>query len=481
MAVLNERGLEIDNLPTLLAKTRQALEDNLLPILPVGETIDLDDSSILMRILAPLVETLALQEEALQGLHSQLYIETASGSKCDDLVALGGVVRLSATPSDALLMLYGVLNTTIPKESLVSSAITNDVFKTTADVVLNTSNINGSDFSFDNLITNHVVSISWTVDGNLNTNVPISVNILNTDTAPQAALKVANAVSSTTTSLTARVIGDYVSIVFTNQNSTGSFAVTNLTPVNIYKPVDGECLTLGNQPQDRNTIKTIQSPILGWLSVTNPFDANTGSNTEGDEALRKRYQTSKLSDGNSTYDHMVAALSNVRGVKYVDVYNNRLNNTVNGVPPHTFAPIVLGGAEADIAQAIVTNHPLGIPSFGDVTSVGYDVNSNPVTVSFSRPDLVPIKINIVLSIDYSFPDNGAALIRQSIIDYISTLTVGDDILYSRLFTPINAVQGFSVVEMSVGKVGGSLSNNNIVMQYNELPTISYEDITFGGV
>lgn len=481
MAVLNERGLVTENIPELLAKLRQGLEANLLPILPVGETIDLDDSSVLLRLLAPLIDLIYLQEEALQAVYASKDIDTAVDAELDDLCALGGVYRLGATASNVLLMLYGELGVTVPAGSLVSSSITSDAFATIEDVVFDTNNINGADFSFESIGTNHNVVVAWSVDGNLNTNVPITVAILSSDTPVQAAQKVANAVTATTDNLTAIASGNNVRIRLTNQNSTGSFIVTNLTHVNIFKPVNANCQILGKRPQDRATITTIQSPVLGWFGVTNPFDANEGSFAENNEELRSRFKLAKLSDGVSTYDNMVAALRNVRGVRFANVFNNRLGSTTSGVPAHSFAPIVLGGSEADIAQAIVTNHPMGVNSFGDITEVGLDINSNPVSVQFSRPDLVPIKINLVLSIEQSFPDNGAALIRQAIIDHFGTLSTGDDILYSRLFTPINSVSGFSVVSMQVGRVGGAFVTGNIVMQYNELPTISFSDITFGGV
>lgn len=481
MAVLNERGIVTDNIPTLLIKLKQNLETNLLPTIPVGETIDLDDSSVLLRLLAPLIELIYLQEEAVQGVYSNLSIDTASAEKLDDLCALGGVYRLGASAANVLLMLYGELGTTIPIDSNVSSSITSDVFSTLEEVVLDTNNINGADFSFDAIGTNHDVLVTWSVDGSLNTNVPIIVAILSTDTAPQAALKVANAIAATTDNLTATVSGDNVRIILTNQNSTGIFTVTNLAQVNVFKPVDANCLTLGERPQNRLTINTIQSPVLGWLGVTNPFDANEGTFAENDEQLRRRYILAKISNGVSTYDKMLGALRNVSGVRFADMFNNRLGTTVNGVPSHSFAPIVLGGSEADIAQAIVTNHPMGVNSFGDTTEIGFDINQNPVSVQFSRPDLVPIKINLVLSIEQTFADNGAALIRQAIVDYFNTLTVGDDILYSRLFTPINSIDGFSVVNMQIGRVGGSFGTSNITIQYNELPTISFDDITFGGV
>jgi uncharacterized phage protein gp47/JayE len=141
----------------------------------------------------------------------------------------------------------------------------------------------------------------------------------------------------------------------------------------------------------------------------------------------------------------------------------------------------LGGDEDAIAQAIFANLPLGINTGGDETRSALDINGNPNEIKFSRPSFVPIKVNMTLTIDATFPDNGAAQIRQAVVDFFSGLQVGDDILYSRLFSPINTVRGFSVNTLSIGKVGDSFGTSNITIAFNELATISESDITFGTV
>jgi uncharacterized phage protein gp47/JayE len=479
MATLDSRGLTIDKIPDITAKIRAGLNDSFASVLPVGQSLDTDSSSVIMRLLAPVIELLSKQEEAIQQVYSNLDINTATDNKLEDLCVLGGVYRKPAQPADVMLMLYGEVGTTIASGSFVSSAVTNDVFETLTNVTLDTSSVNGVELSIDELGTNHTITVTWSV--NENTNTPIIVNILATDSLSQAQNKLVSAVNSTTDKLTANSTGSLVKIIITNQNDTGFIEATSTTVVNVYKPVNATATVIGKLPQDRLTITNIQSSALGWLGVTNPFDANEGSDVESDEELRTRYKLSKLSDGNSQYDNLYAAISTLEGVRYLNIKDNKFDVTVGGLPSHSFAVVVLGGDDQSIGQAIVNNQPIGILSYGDTSVIGTDLNNNPVSVEFSRPDLVPIKINITLSLEQTFPDNGAALIKQAIIDYFSTLTVGDDILYSRLFTPINSVGGFSVNNMQIARVSGVFGTSNLVMQYNELPTISHVDITFGGV
>lgn len=80
----------------------------------------------------------------------------------------------------------------------------------------------------------------------------------------------------------------------------------------------------------------------------------------------------------------------------------------------------------------------------------------------------------------NFPTNGKNMIKQAIVDYFNSLDVGEDILYSRLFEPINSIQGFSANNLRIGKVTGNLGVDDIVLKFNELATIRPEDILIGG-
>ena len=191
------------------------------------------------------------------------------------------------------------------------------------------------------------------------------------------------------------------------------------------------------------------------------------------------YHDTKTKEAGSTYSAMYGALRSIKGVRFVNIQENTLDVSISGIPSHTIAVVVLGGNEDLIGQAILDNIPVGIGTYGDISNVATDVNDNPVTVKFARPDLVPIAINLTLTIYPDFPDNGTALIRQALVDYIAGFNVGEDVLYSRLFTPINGVRGFAVNSLTIGKVGFPLTASNIVLNYRELANISFSDITFG--
>lgn len=478
MAVFTDAGMVIDNLPAIRARLQAATQLAFSDIVPVGEEMSVDDSSVMGRIIGVVSEVYADYEEALQQLYASKDINQATGQQLELLCALGGVYRQDASPAQAMLMLYGTYGTIIPVSTNVSSRITGDVFTTSQEVTLNSTSVNGSEYAVEGVGAITTYSIKWAVDNDNNTNEPISITSLSTDSVEQICAKL---IANTTTDRVSvyKTNDNKFGIYFTNRNDTGTFTVSNLTVKNIYKPVDSVCTVLGQHTQDRDTLTNIQTPVLGWLGVTNPFDAVDGTDEQTDEELRLFYHDTKVKEGGSTYSAMYGALRAIRGVRFVNIQENTLDVTINGIPSHTIAVVILGGDENLIGQAILDNIPVGIGTYGDISNVATDVNDNPITVKFARPDLVPIAIHLTLATYPDFPDNGTALIRQALVDYIAGFNVGDDVLYSRLFTPINGVRGFAVNSLTIGKVGFPLTSSNITLGYKELANISFADITFG--
>jgi uncharacterized phage protein gp47/JayE len=480
MATLTERGLQIDNLPELLNKARTRIRSSFADIVPIGQTLDLDDSSVIMRLTAPLLELILNQDEALQQVYQNLDLDQATGIYLDKLVGFGGLFRLQPTPAEALLMLYGEIGTTVATAANVGSSVTNDVFRTQDAVTFSTTAANGVEYEFPSIGSAHVVEFIWAITNDPNTNVPVYVNITAGMTQLQAATAVAQAINITTVQLLASVTNDnLLKVVVVDQNDTATFTATNMDAVNSYMPVRGVMIVSGQTRNDRNTLTVIQTGTLGWLGVTNPFDATEGTFVETDAQLRDRFRKVKGLENDGSLAAMVNAITAISGVRYINIKQNKLNVDAGGIPAHGIGVVVLGGDEDAIAQAIFANLPLGINTGGDETRFPLDINGNPNEIKFSRPSFVPIKVNMTLTIDSTFPDNGAAQIRQAIVDFFSGLQVGDDILYSRLFSPINTVRGFSVNTLSIGKVGGSFDTSNITIAFNELATISESDITFG--
>ncbi len=236
------------------------------------------------------------------------------------------------------------------------------------------------------------------------------------------------------------------------------------------------CTEVGEIAALPNTLTRIDTPVTGWSSVTNTFAATLGTNEETDVELRARRQRSVGKDSQAIVDGIFSAVADIDGVTQVVVLENDTNTTDgNSLPPHSFQVIVLGGDDQDIAQAIWFKKPAGILSFGDISVEITDSQGLPHDISFSRPTPVDIYVTVVVTPYSDYPANGDDLIKQAIVDYANGdlvegrgFSLGDDIVYSRLYTPINSVQGHEINDLRIGFSPNPTGTSNLVIGPSEV-------------
>ena len=120
-----------------------------------------------------------------------------------------------------------------------------------------------------------------------------------------------------------------------------------------------------------------------------------------------------------------------------------------------------------------------------------DAQGYPVNVYFQRPDEIDIYIDITLIKDADYPADGDETIRQNIINHAAGLLlsetgfagfgIGEDILLSRLYTPINRVQGHSVSVLEIGLSFGTVAPSNLVLAFDEIGDFDITQIKINGV
>jgi len=220
------------------------------------------------------------------------------------------------------------------------------------------------------------------------------------------------------------------------------------------------------------SVSSIDMPINGWDSVTNIDAGLTGRNVETDIELRIRRAQSVARGAQNIIDSIFAEIASVDGVTNVLVLENDTDATSSeGLPPHSFNAVVTGGVDQDIGDAIWLNKPVGILSFGATATTVLDSQSIIHTISFDRPDIVPVFVRVTTEIDtLSYPANGDDQIRQLIIDYANGLVLtgqsfglGDDVILSRLFTPANRVNGHNVQSILIGGSFSTLLDADFVI------------------
>nr|DAN87495.1 MAG TPA: Baseplate J like protein [Caudoviricetes sp.] len=259
--------------------------------------------------------------------------------------------------------------------------------------------------------------------------------------------------------------------------------------------VDITCTEIGPIEADAGTITRIITTVPGLTSCNNPLPATPGTGIESDNSLRVKRATAVGRPGNNQIDSMLGELYAVDGTRRVKVYENDTNTTdSNGLPPHSIAPIIDGGTDADVAMAIYTKKNPGVALYQAGTPVSVDVTSptypdNVKTIKFSRPKYVDMVIAVTIKNDGSLPSNTQDLIRDAFIEFASGglvpaefgfkvdgFDIGETVPYSTLYTPINKVIGqYGNSYVQTLTVNGGTTN--VTIAFNELSRWTSTNIT----
>lgn len=259
--------------------------------------------------------------------------------------------------------------------------------------------------------------------------------------------------------------------------------------------VDITCTEIGPIEADAGTITRIITTVPGLTSCNNPLPATPGTGIESDSSLRLKRATAVGRPGNNQIDSMLGELYAVDGTRRVKVYENDTNTTdSNGLPPHSIAPIIDGGTDADVAMAIYTKKNPGVALYQAGTPVSVDVASptypdNVKTIKFSRPEYVDMVIVVTIKNDGSLPSNTQDLIRDAFIEFASGglvpaefgfkvdgFDIGETVPYSTLYTPINKVIGqYGNSYVQTLTVNGGTTN--VTIAFNELSRWTSSNIT----
>lgn len=218
-------------------------------------------------------------------------------------------------------------------------------------------------------------------------------------------------------------------------------------------------------------VARIQTPVNGWNTASNTGTVAVGTLEETDEELRVRQQRSTYLTSYRLIDAIYAAVYNVPGVIYARAYQNTSAYPADdrGIPFKEVAVVAEGGDPRAIAEALFLRFPTGQIGYGNTTEVFYDMQGVACPISFTRPISVDIYVDVTIKITNrtEYPDNGADLIKQYIVDYAEYggegntdgFPPGAEIILSRLYTPINKVPGHSVESLTIGTTAATTSND----------------------
>lgn len=246
-------------------------------------------------------------------------------------------------------------------------------------------------------------------------------------------------------------------------------------------PVAGEVIVTATA-QDAGAVQaaageidTIATPTRGWQAVTNPQAATPGTAAESDATLRGRQRVSTALPSQTVLEGLVGAVANVPGVTRFKGYENDTDVVdENGMPGHSETVVVEGGDTSAIAQAIALKKTPGVRTIGDTAVTVADKYGMPAIIRFYRPTDAPISVEVTIKARTGYVSPTGDTILANVVAYLNALEIGEDVLLSKLYSPINDAEPapkrrtFEVVSLRISRDGQALAAANISIGFTEL-------------
>lgn len=230
-------------------------------------------------------------------------------------------------------------------------------------------------------------------------------------------------------------------------------------------------------------INKIQTPTLGWQSVTNALAASPGAPVETDAALRQRQTHSVALPSTTVLDGIVGLIESISGVSSVKAYENDTNATdSNGVPAHCISMVVQGGADADVAQAIFDKKTPGTGTYGSTTVTITEPAGFSNAIKFYRPTLNVISVEVQLHALTGYTTAIGTSVKQAVADYINSLSIGSSVMISRLYLPaqLNGAPDsltFEVMSVKAAISPGTPGTTDVAIAFNARATATVANVS----
>lgn len=246
--------------------------------------------------------------------------------------------------------------------------------------------------------------------------------------------------------------------------------------------VDGvvECETAGAVGNvGLGKIDTIVNPDANVESIVHLGIAAYGEEAETDTALRARFGMTISGAGSGTDTAIKGAILRVPLVDGAVVIENDSDETVDGIPPHSFKCYVLCPESQDalVAEAILNKKPMGIKPVGDVSVDVVDGNGITRKIAFSRTAQKNIYIKMSISINPYFNADGVEQIKAAICEHINNLKNDDDVFLSSIYGCVYRADGVvNVSSLTMSTNGSTYNTSDITVGIGEVARISTDNI-----
>lgn len=257
--------------------------------------------------------------------------------------------------------------------------------------------------------------------------------------------------------------------------------------------IDFQCVTTGPIPCPAGTLTTIYRSVYGWDSVTNAEAGTLGVDVESRADFEFRRKNSVAANAVNSPQSIYAAVLAVEGVLDAYVIDNPLGTAVlegstnYSVAANSVYVAVVGGAEADIAQAIWSKKSLGCNYNGNTSYTVYDdnyIDPKPAyAVTWQTPTAVPIYFSVQIEDNPSLPGNIISLVQTAIINAFNgddggaRARIGSTIYAGRYYAPVfNTNSNVNIQSITLGVTSPGTSTS-ATMGIDQRPTLDASNIT----
>lgn len=231
-------------------------------------------------------------------------------------------------------------------------------------------------------------------------------------------------------------------------------------------------------------INKIQTPTLGWQSVTNAASASVGAPVETDAALRQRQTLAVALPSLTVLDGLLGAVKSLLTVSEAVGYNNDTNATdANGLPAHSISLVVNGGADADIARTIFDKKGPGVATYGTTNVTVVDSGGNSNAIHFFRPTQATILVAVTVHpLTSGWTTTIGDSLKQAIVDYINALPIGGDVYRTELYLPAKLFGApdsatYNVTSLLIAKSPDSPGSSDVTIAFNEVAVCTLANVS----
>ena len=427
MAGLTSLGLEVKRFPEILEDLAASEKTN------IDSNISTQSNELLGQINNILSLITTEIWELAEAVNSNFDKDKAEGTNLDELGSLIGVTRLEAVNTQGDIIATTKDGVIFSEGSIVASFTTGDRFDVYVDTICSTT-----------LCTATTLNVAQVLNSTLYT---VTINDIDYDFTSDASATESEILSGiknlidldATATWSATVVGSDLTITTTDEfeislSSVAYFTVTSVDKTILVVAQEGGLLSV-----PANTVTVLVSSISDVTSINNVSALTVGRLVEDDEDFRLRFGLSSGANGKSTIPAIRAQVSSVSGVSTVAIFDNDTTVTDGeGLPPHSFEVIVLGGADSEIAEEIWNNKPAGIQTYGTTSTIIVDEVGDQRTIKYTRPSIINMAVRATYTVydEEDYPDNGDDLMADAILAHVNSLVAGVDVIPTRMFGDI---------------------------------------------